>query len=554
MADDTLARLTKMHRFMRSQPEDLRVQVPSLAALHLAFVAGLRIGDWGSALACIEEIDHWSLDQAPKTLQMRIRLLDARGAMSELFQFVIKNHAWEFNHPRRISSAILRAVDSEAIKPIETADGIDSALTHFREEWYPRLMQAVADTVGLRDVVRIQAYSACADRDFERLMGLVPDSEDGLAARLFKRWAPEQADATSSPVATVGSPPLQNLSVIPPSAGERFWSSLQSAVREGKSDRTRFLIEALDSELLSDVEFLSRGPDALLELLSDPDVEKRTVSRLLLQETIAGMIDAFVVASGFPRLEHLEIYIALIEGLVLLRGEASNDADSQLLLGLLSAVAQLSPKSCHRCEEIIRIWWKQRSTVTRLGWLAAALDSLAPLHPRPDALTDLFVNALEFGARKQHQLSASEVRAWSRIGRALEIEDGLIHQLVEPLTSHATDEQIDDLATAGLKRIAIVSLQEASAKNAAKELAERTGAKVTIVTSLVSDGLTRNAAGADIILYVWAASTHATYRAFDFNRDRLVYVQGTGASSIIAAAEGWAKRKVDSTAVETTTA
>jgi hypothetical protein len=157
-------------------------------------------------------------------------------------------------------------------------------------------------------------------------------------------------------------------------------------------------------------------------------------------------------------------------------------------------------------------------------------------------MVDLYIEALELAGRKHHAFTSMESRTWRRIGRALEMDGAFIQELVEPLEPPQVDGSTDELAEAGLSQIAIVSLQESSAREAAKEIVERTGAKVSVVTSLVSDGDTRQASGADLILYVWAASTHATYRAFDLDRDRLEYVQGTGSSSIVAAAERWAQR------------
>jgi hypothetical protein len=538
----TLSRLGTMHRFLASRPEESTSRIPSVSALRLAFVTALRTGDWDGAAACIDEIDHWSLDQATRSLQMRVRLLDAQGATFDLYQFVVRHQLLEFPHPRRIAAAILRAVDAEAIKPLEASEGCDSALVCFREIWYPRVMQAVADTKGMEEVARIQAYAACADRDVTALRALASGIECDLAQRLYALLVP----ASTEDAATVSIPELEPTLILEPEefrkSGIRFWNTLQEAVREGRSDRTRVLIAALDSDLLDDIHFLSRSPDALLELLSDPEIDVHNASRLLLQEVIAGLVDVFVVASGFPKLAHLDVYLALMEGLVLLRGEAANEADSQLLLGLLAAVSQLSPRTCDRCESIVRCWWKQRPMVPRIGWLAAALDSLAFLHPRPEAMGDLYIEALELAGRKHHGFTAMESRTWRRIGGALEMDGASIQELVEPLEPPQADGAADALAGAGLRQIAIVSLQESSAREAAKEIAERTGAKVSVVTSLVSDGDTRQASGADLILYVWAASTHATYRAFDLDRDRLEYVQGTGSSSIVAAAERWAQR------------
>ena len=87
-----------------------------------------------------------------------------------------------------------------------------------------------------------------------------------------------------------------------------------------------------------------------------------------------------------------------------------------------------------------------------------------------------------------------------------------------------------------------MSLQESAAREAAREIQLRTKADVVIVTSLVQDGLTKTAKSADVILLVWAACSHAVYRAFDDCRERVVYVQGTGSSSIVSAAEKRAEK------------
>ena len=66
-----------------------------------------------------------------------------------------------------------------------------------------------------------------------------------------------------------------------------------------------------------------------------------------------------------------------------MRGGAVSEADSQLVLGLGGAVASLSADACPRCEEAFRALWHRRPIVPRLDWLAAALDTLAELHPSP---------------------------------------------------------------------------------------------------------------------------------------------------------------------------
>ena len=94
-----LRRLSRMHRFLATRPQLEHARVPSVAALRLEFVSALKVGNWARAEACVNEIDHWTLDHASATLQMRIRLLDARGETTELFGFIRATRSLEFHEP-----------------------------------------------------------------------------------------------------------------------------------------------------------------------------------------------------------------------------------------------------------------------------------------------------------------------------------------------------------------------------------------------------------------------------------------------------------------------
>lgn len=532
-----LEKLHRMHRFLQSKPDMTVEVVPSLSTLRFRFTTALRLGDWSGAEALIDEIDRWNLEQAQKTMQMRVRLLYARGAFERLVELVDRHQLWAVTNPRRISAAILVGVHQVLLRPLETAGRYDEALEVYRKSWFPQLTQAIADTVGMQEPNAVHAYAACIDNDVSTLAQLVPNVEPGLAAFIRSRLpntpaAPGDADKNQEST--------QQLKPV----GESFWQSLHDCVRAGRQDRLVGLLEALDSDILADIQFMTLGPDALLALFSDPDLEASPASRMLLQDTLTGLIDLVVDVPGFPRLQHLDLYVALCEGLVYLRGATASEADSQLLLGLVSAIIHLTPKEVDRCDGIIRTWWGERPTVSRLPWLAAALDVVSPLHPSPQNLYGLFSGAMDLAARKRHALTLSELRTWHRIADALEfpIEDA--QALLLPLSGSVERAAKDTLHGSGLRRIAIVSLQETGAREAAKELAERTGAEVQIVNSLVQGTMTRAAATADLVLFVWAACSHSVYRAFDNCRDRLAYVQGTGAGSIIAAAEQWVQGKI----------
>jgi hypothetical protein len=559
---EILRRLHRMHRFLATRPQLGQARVPSVAALRLEFVSALKVGNWARAEACVNEIDHWNLDHASATLQMRIRLLDARGELEELFRFVQQREAWRFTNPRRIAAAILNAVDACAIEPVEKRDGFQAAYDLFRQAWYPRLVHVIADAKGEQRAIRLAAFASAVDGDRRSLVGLLPSLPQGLASFLRAQTLPlhhESATEVESvaQVSTLVSGPADSQPPAAVATGSAarpatpvvadrsaYWGELHQTIKAADAVHTRRLLAALETDILASDEFIAGASDGLLELLTDPAIDLHYAAKTLRYEALAALVDCFVGAPGFPNLKHLEIYLSLLSGLVEVRGGAVSEADSQLVLGVGAAVATLSADACPKCEDAFRGLWRRRPVVPRLDWLAAALDTLAELHPTPHNLVDLFTDGLALAERKAVLMSRTKIAMWRRIGAALELTSDDIERLLRPLVESESTERPDVLASVGLKTIAIVSLREASANSAAKELEDRTGATVFVVASLVADDQTRQATGADLILYVWAASTHAAYRAFDKWRDKLEYVQGTGASSIVMAAERWAARRV----------
>jgi hypothetical protein len=157
------------------------------------------------------------------------------------------------------------------------------------------------------------------------------------------------------------------------------------------------------------------------------------------------------------------------------------------------------------------------------------------------------MDALIYASNKKYTAGISEFKYWKKIGTQLEIDletlNGFLASIEPPLIASAPDV----LKEISIETISIVSLKEASAKEAAEELKRRIGQGLTVnvITSQVSNAVAKNAENSDLILFVWSASTHAVYRSFDQCRDRLCYVQGTGASSIVNAAERWASLKLE---------
>src|SRR5262249_16952565 len=140
--------------------------------------------------------------------------------------------------------------------------------------------------------------------------------------------------------------------------------------------------------------------------------------------------------------------------------------------------------------------------------------------------------------------SPGECQLWRIIGSRIGLDENTIDEFLGA-KSAAEDEAPDPLLEADLKKVAIVSLREEAARTAADLIEQRTKARVLVITETHAGIQTENAKTADVILFVWASSTHAVYRAFDSVREKLHYVQGKGATSIVLALERWAMKKVE---------
>ncbi len=304
------------------------------------------------------------------------------------------------------------------------------------------------------------------------------------------------------------------------------------------------MIGTIDQGLLNDPDWVAHGSDALIEIFTDPAITVDVRSAIVAEEALVAITDMVANGPDFPHQEHGRLYEALITTWVLARGESTKDHDGQLLLGLVGAAIQCSVQAVSSCEVAIRDWWRKRKVARRIPWLLAALDTLLDVHSSPNRLHDLWIEGVDIVSRRGVALTSTERHLWRKLGRLVELDQEAIDSLLPALPAAGEAETKDPLAQCGLKKIAVVTLQERAGRQAAEELRARTGAEVVLVTSMAAGSLTRTAESADLILLVWAACKHAVFRAFDRVRDRLAYVQGTGPSSIILAAEAWAGKSL----------
>ena len=543
--------LDQMHGFLNCMPVISTSSPPSIHILRFRFVSALKCGDWDEAEQVINDIDRWNLEQAHKTMQMRLRLLGESRKHAELLEMVETHGLWVLTHPTRVSEAIIEAVINEILKPLELQNGPD-IICQKLQPWLAKLTTVLPLVSMQATRAPLFAYFACIDDDGPTALSLLPDLASPLLEFVRERFQKnldlDHVEVTKSQSNQINKSvnkedfEYDELGIAAHELRQSYWSVIQTLVRQGSLGQLELLLSELDARVSSDSELLGAIPELVMDLISDPIIGANSASRNALHEVLSSLVDLIFSLPGFPDSKYIDIYLSVAEAMVYVRGDSASEEDAHLLHGLLAAIANLSTASLESCTKLLRSWWQLRPVLPRLDWLLAVLESLAPLHPKPDEMVDLWVQAVGLAHRKHLVLTPSKFRQWTRVAGFLELDPKNVTQDLESLSPLLLVPQKDALANVSWRKIAIVSLQENAAREAARELHSRTNAEVIVVTSLVQDGLTKTAKTADVILLVWAACSHAVYRAFDDCRSRLVYVQGTGTTSIVTAAEQMAEK------------
>ncbi|MFN8877194.1 MAG: hypothetical protein ACK51E_02735 [Gemmatimonadota bacterium] len=601
MADFSLVseRLRTMRQLSSRRPAHLRERVPSLLELRQQFRTALLTGDWEAGEATLRAIDHYQLDSAVNTQMMRVRLLDQFGEFSAIVEDTATDRLLGLRVPPSVRSALIRAFMAVHVAPRLSSGAGDAALG-FRDHVYPRLagLLAVARATDGPEVASALGYRAWVTRDERAASELLATADEHLRPLLQ-----EVLDAASpeSPVGSVGEAfrtalsrgdlrALQDLapSVLThlergsaPALAEaaaaivdsldvranpelsrsmeqsgmapavprvpQSWRALLERVREGDlAGAERFL--ALDEGDRPSPEHLtSEDREAavftLEELLTSPQLGTSASRQWVADVALPALIDDFVGDAHFPRSDRIPIYLQLLRLWADHKKGTVYPPDAQLTLLLGAAVLQHSAGHQVEVSGLLVSWWEARPHRAALPFLLGAIELILDYTSEFGAAQQLWIEGASLAARDPERLVGTERYLWRRLGKQVGFDPGAVDEVLPTLAEPKRSAvETDVLRDAGLRRIAIVSLHRRAADEACALLAERTGAEVFVVDEKVPGTATRAAQSADVVLFVWAATKHAVFRAFDAMRNRVAYVQGTGAGSIVLALERWAMR------------
>lgn len=400
--------------------------------------------------------------------------------------------------------------------------------------------------------VRMAAYDAAVAEKAELLQSLARRfAVDPVVAALAATF-PDPTVTTESEAAPAASlshldaPPLE-VEIAEPSeaAGEvgsdqaGGWADVPPLIAASAYDH---LSAFLQRAALAPEAFDPGDGDVIIELFVDDAITQDEAKLRAAERVLTAIIDAYICEERFPRRERLPLYRAVLDVWSTIRADSSDPVDGQLHLTMADALLRLDGTSEPPVATAITRWWEARPVRARLAWLGEALELLTDQSISQQYLT-LWYDGARLIKADAEGLSHADRYLWHRLGRRLGLDGPVVDNNLGSGVEHFC-ECDDPLEGCDFAKIAIVSLHERAAREAAAQIEARTNANVIVVTDHAAGDGTASASTADVILFVWGATKHAVYRAFDKVRDRIEYVQGTGSSSIVRALERRTLRSV----------
>jgi hypothetical protein len=593
-------KLRAMRQLEEAQPAHIYEYVPSLFELRQQFEVALLTGARESAQGAIDSIDHNQLDTAANSRFMQIRLWDQFREHEQIATTWQIAEIVQLRMPHAIRLALVRAFHAHFLASQEQQGDIQAAALSYAANVHDLLagvLEACRPSDGI-EVLRSVAYKAWLQKDGNLATRLMAESEDKLVKELLSPlrapavapppledqfmdswrqgdWRTLQEvgqlllESSSSGLSILTSDYLlstlafslnlhansilaqrletvsvQQPSKVPAIFAAQTWCQFVERLKVndwGGADHFLSLEErpSLDGLKLNEI---SQVLESLEGLFTDPKIDQDQTGRQVMLGSLPVIIKDFLNDPEFPRSSLTGIYRQLFQLWAQHRRGGASQQDANLLLALAEPVLQLDSSSEKEVAESIRGWWEARRVRAMLPFLLSALDLLSELTSDRGVCESLWIDGAEFIRIDPQALSPGERVLWRNVGRRIGLDVVTIEEFLG-LHGEADTGVVDVLAQVKLKKVAIVSLREEPARIAAEIIRQRTGAQVAVVTETHAGAATGNAQTADVVLFVWASTTHAVYRAFDNIREKLAYVEGKGAVSIVLTLERWAMKQ-----------
>lgn len=397
-----------------------------------------------------------------------------------------------------------------------------------KEEW------SVVQDVGVQLLMDPPQSFGFLSRDFVR--SALVTSLNLQANDHLKKWLDNEIPESKLADNPISARPVEDLDAVPAQSWPDFVECLRGTRLKqaegflGLDDRPNVALFGIAEivQLLDDLE----------DVLTDPILSKRVVEYQLTIESISIILRDLLTDSSFPRIPLVPIYKKLLDIWSENKRGSTVISDSNILLTLAEAILQHDSASQDLIVKRLQEWWQSRRSKSLLNFLLEVVELISDFTENREIAKNLWLDGAGVINGDSSSVSYTERYLWQSSGKRLGFDKETIEEFLF-VENEIEDSDSDPLANIFVSKIAIVSLREKQANLAADLIRERTKANVVTVSKTEAGAETDSAANADVILFVWSCATHAVYRAFDGVKQKLAYVQGTGASSIVIALERW---------------
>jgi len=559
-------KLRLWRHLLNLRPTFVSARPQSLFELREQFRLALATSDRHLAEHAITSIDERQLDTAVNSLFMRVQMRAHFKSHREITEEPRLTELLTLRMPHKVRIAIVEAFYEIYLREADESGDKTTAAKIFAADVYPTVaaLLAVCSPDDGYPVARTLNYYAALTEPGERkdanienvffeafrvadwrriqdsgvLLLQRTDCTESLRTILPSALNESLKYRTNPELATF----LETLSgpSVPPQTWPQFISQLRKA---NHSKARQFLLlherSPLDPSHPGEIHEIL---ESIEELFTDPASASNPQTLELLSESLPLLIEDLVGDPQYPRVQLGSTYLLLLQLWTQQRAHSLHAVDSGAAISLAGGVLRCLAGVDAQVIELLRRWWRDRQVRVRLPFLLEALDLLSAYAQDFGISQGLWIDGVSFIRAQAVDLTLSEQNLWRSIGNKLGFDQPTLDEYLPAATVDDSSAENDPLALAHLQKVAIVSLHEKAAEAAAALIKQRSGADVLVVSELVAGSATRSAHNADVVLLVWAATKHAVYRSFDDIRDKIEYVQGTGASSIVLALERWIQR------------
>ncbi len=587
-----LQKLSDLRKLNAVKPRVTYERVPSLIELRQQFRVALAIGDRTIADAALQSIDRFELDSAVNTSFMRIRAWGVFGDFKSILRDPRLPELLQMRMPRSVRVAVVQAFYKEYLEPCAQTSDWGPVQQIYHDKVHPE----IGALVGISDPddgVEVQRTMGClavyghdpvlmslllrhgSDSDLKAILAPLQISfataevlqqyfelawrrEDWVGiqyagTRLLNEEHAISSDFRGSVIHVLRRSleyasnesvqrTLKELAVPVPTrpAVPQSWEEFAEAVTTKDFDKVYAFLAADERPVLALGSLSELQSVQLLveEVLTDPAlVGYHGVD--LADLAISTLVEESVRSARFPDARLEQVYLCLFQFWSDHRFSSGRRESENVFLFLASGLLELQTIYAELVSNAVLHWWRSRPNRSRLSFMLESFDLLTQAAANPENCSALWSEVAAVVKICLPDLTRGEVRLWSTIGQRIGYSSGTIDAALGLTTLPKARELEDPIRSANLRKIAIVSLNKSAAEQAGQIIGERTEANIVLVNEKVAGGTTEGAKNADVILYVWGATTHAVYRAFDTVRDKIEYVSGKGATSIVLALERW---------------